>query len=723
MATKFIAHIREDGQEQSVANHLQGTADRAETFADAFGAGPLGRLAGLLHDIGKYSDAFQARIRNPAPTSKVDHSTAGAQQAFQMHQPEIAFAVAGHHAGLPDGGFHSDGDKAATLCSRVKKKVHACDAWRGETLLPDHIPRLDLPGDALTRTFYTRMLYSCLVDADYLDTETFMNGAPAPRGSDITMEDLLARLQTYVAPWWNAKTELNRRRCRILRACLDAGGCLPRGLYTLTVPTGGGKTVASLAFALRQASALKMRRVIYVIPYTSIIDQNAQVFRDILGDEAVLEHHSGVDYILDEDASPSQRRKALAAENWDLPIIITTAVQFFESLYANRPGRCRKLHNLADSIIIFDEAQTLPVPYLRLCVGAIAQLVQHYRATAVLCTATQPALGPLFAEAAPELTMQELCPEPARQYEFFRRTTLCDLRTISRAELSCRLQAAQQVLCVVNRRATAQELFGELPEEGRYCLTTLLYPAHRKRLLNEIRGRLDGGLPCRVVSTSLIEAGVDVDFPIAYRELAGLDSILQTAGRCNREGRHTAAESPVYIFSLDGLPTPQRLLQNVSSAQKILREYPDPACLSAIEEYFSFYRTLKGNAALDEKDIVPCLKELAFAKAAENFRMIDGPTCTVYIPLEKGADLLDEVRHGARSRRLFRQLGQYGVTVYRNHLEALEAAGKAVSLDEGLFALTDLSAYDPQRGLALTVQGGEAIFITDNDPSREDALP
>ena len=400
------------------------------------------------------------------------------------------------------------------------------------------------------------MLFSCLVDADYQDTQNFMEGPP-PRGGYSTPAALLEKLQQYIQPWWDARTELNRKRCEILQTCLDAGPACPDGPYTLTVPTGGGKTVASLAFALTHAAARGKDRVIYVIPYTSIIDQTAEVFQKILGPENVVEHHAGVETSVPEgDADPALYRKALATENWDAPVIVTTAVQFFESLYGSRPARCRKLHNIANSVVVFDEAQTLPVPHLRPCVAAIGQLVQYYGVTAVLCTATQPALQPLFAELAPGLALRELRPDTAGMESVFRRTTLAMAGELSEEALTAQLNAAPQALCVVNRRATAQKLYAALAEEGRYCLTTLLCPADRKRLLREIRARLQAGLPCRVVSTSLIEAGVDVDFPAVWREEAGLDSILQAAGRCNREGRRAADSSPVTVFRLQGQRVP-----------------------------------------------------------------------------------------------------------------------------------------------------------------------
>lgn len=710
-----LAHVSSDRERtQTVQEHLQGTARLAAEFARPFGGESQARLAGLLHDIGKYSDAFQRRLAGGPP---VDHSTAGAKVAYSLHQPEVAFAVAGHHGGLPDGGGKSDPPDAPTLLGRCKKTVSPCDGWRREISLPE-VHRPFLPKDNFSASFYIRMLYSCLVDADYLDTEAFMNGAPSDRGRGDPPDVLVSRLQDYVACWWNPATALNRKRCEILRRCFEQGETAAPGLFTLTVPTGGGKTVSSLAFALTHAVAHQKRRVIYVIPYTSIIDQTASVFTRILGEENVLEHHSGSEVTLadlDTDGAPSA--KVLATENWDAPVIVTTAVQFFESLFASRSSRCRKLHNLADSVVIFDEAQTLPVPFLRPCVAAIGQLVQHYGVTAVLCTATQPALGPLFAELAPGLPLREIMEDPAALYAFFRRTTLHQAGELTEETLAGQLSSAAQVLCVVNRRATAQRLFGMLPPEGCYCLTTLLCPADRKRLLTEIRARLRTALPCRVVATSLIEAGVDLDFPAVWREEAGLDSVLQAAGRCNREGKRPADQSPVTVFRLAGQPAPAMIRPNADAARTVLRDFADPAEPEAIQAYFSLFLALKGQEALDQKGILPGFargmegRMLPFATAAERFRLIESPAVTVYLALPENQSLIQALRAGAWNRTLYRRLGQYGVTVYPQHLAALQAAGAVEAVDQETWILQNTALYDRNTGLTLDVPTGQGWMI------------
>ena len=702
----YLAHIAGDGRKQTAAEHLNGTAERCALFAAPFGAEELGRLAGLSHDLGKYSMEFQRRL---AGGPKVDHATAGAFACWRMGQPLAAFAAAGHHGGLPDGGTQGDSPDAGTFWGRMKRAERGmlpdCSPWTEEIALPSPAPP-PCGAEPLSLMFFTRMLFSCLTDADFLDTEAFMDGSPRPE-HPAPLDDLWERLQRHISGWFPPQGELNSRRCAVLEQCIRMGKTQPPGLFTLTVPTGGGKTVASLAFALAQARARGLRRIIYVIPYTSIIEQTAQEFRTILGAENVLEHHSNAAYEIDAEATPKTVRLAQAAENWDMPVVVTTAVQFFESLYANRPSQCRKLHNLAGSVILFDEAQLLPLPCLRPCVHAIAQLVQHYGASAVLCTATQPALGPLFAEFLPGRPAVELCPPESFRRVCFRQAGRLDWDT-----LSGQLQQHEQVLCVVNSRKSAQEIFTRLSGEGNFHLSTLMYPAHRRAKLEEIRRRLREGLPCRVISTSLIEAGVDVDFPAVFREEAGLDSILQAAGRCNREGKRPVSESIVTLFRGEAAPPP--LFQTaIGAGRMVLEQYDDIASREAIQAYFHTLLELKGAEAQDIYGILPKIRTelFPFQSVAERFHMIDSPTRTVYIPLGAGAELVGRLRAGERSRALFRQLGQYGVSIYENHFAALDQAGDLERLEDGSAILATLSLYSEETGLSLEVDCGKAFFV------------
>ena len=709
----YLAHIAGDGRKQTAAEHLNGTAERCALFAAPFGAEELGRLAGLSHDLGKYSMEFQRRLDNGP---KVDHATAGAFACWRMGQPLAAFAAAGHHGGLPDGGTQGDSPDAGTFLGRMKRAERGglpdCSPWTEEIALPSPAPP-PCGTEPLSLMFFTRMLFSCLTDADFLDTEAFMDGSPRPE-HPAPLDDLWERLQRHISGWFPPQGELNSRRCAVLEQCIRMGKTQPPGLFTLTVPTGGGKTVASLAFALAQARARArgLRRIIYVIPYTSIIEQTAQEFRTILGAENVLEHHSNAAYEIDAEATPKTVRLAQAAENWDMPVVVTTAVQFFESLYANRPSQCRKLHNLAGSVILFDEAQLLPLPCLRPCVHAIAQLVQHYGASAVLCTATQPALGPLFAEFLPGRPAVELCPPELCPPESFRRVCFRQAGRLDWDTLSGQLQQHEQVLCVVNSRKSAQEIFTRLSGEGNFHLSTLMYPAHRRAKLEEIRRRLREGLPCRVISTSLIEAGVDVDFPAVFREEAGLDSILQAAGRCNREGKRPVSESIVTLFRGEAAPPP--LFQTaIGAGRMVLEQYDDIASREAIQAYFHTLLELKGAEAQDIYGILPKIRTelFPFQSVAERFHMIDSPTRTVYIPLGAGAELVGRLRAGERSRALFRQLGQYGVSIYENHFAALDQAGDLERLEDGSAILATLSLYSEETGLSLEADCGKGLFI------------
>ena len=707
----YLAHIAGDGRKQTAAEHLNGTAERCALFAAPFGAEALGRLAGLSHDLGKYSMEFQRRL---AGGPKVDHATAGAFACWRMGQPLAAFAAAGHHGGLPDGGTQGDSPDAGTFWGRMKRAERGmlpdCSPWTEEIALPSPAPP-PCGAEPLSLMFFTRMLFSCLTDADFLDTEAFMDGSPRPE-HPAPLDDLWERLQRHISGWFPPQGELNSRRCAVLEQCIRMGKTQPPGLFTLTVPTGGGKTVASLAFSLAQARARGLRRIIYVIPYTSIIEQTAQEFRTILGAENVLEHHSNAAYEIDAEATPKTVRLAQAAENWDMPVVVTTAVQFFESLYANRPSQCRKLHNLAGSVILFDEAQLLPLPCLRPCVHAIAQLVQHYGASAVLCTATQPALGPLFAEFLPGRPAVELCPPELCPPESFRRVCFRQAGRLDWDTLSGQLQQHEQVLCVVNSRKSAQEIFTRLSGEGNFHLSTLMYPAHRRAKLEEIRRRLREGLPCRVISTSLIEAGVDVDFPAVFREEAGLDSILQAAGRCNREGKRPVSESIVTLFRGEAAPPP--LFQTaIGAGRMVLEQYDDIASREAIQAYFHTLLELKGAEAQDIYGILPKIRTelFPFQSVAERFHMIDSPTRTVYIPLGAGAELVGRLRAGERSRALFRQLGQYGVSIYENHFAALDQAGDLERLEDGSAILATLSLYSEETGLSLEADCGKGLFI------------
>ena len=748
-SSAYLGHLDEEtGREQLLFDHLTGVADLAGRFAAAFGEEAMGRLLGLYHDIGKYSKEFQEYLRADEAEKKrrrgrIDHSTAGAQEIVKLGQGTgqgkssrlskgmahvMAFCIAGHHGGIPNQGTPANTEEEGTLLGRLKRRKLPDYRAYHEADLPQSLPPSFLLAQAarapLSAMLYMRMLFSCLVDADFLDTEDFMAAGKAGREGFASLDTLLERLQKSLEEnFLKPKTEkekqkrqlpINEKRSALLAESIAAGKEAKGNLYRLTVPTGGGKTISSLAFALHYAAHAKRkrRRIIYVIPYTSIIEQNAAVFRDLLGSDSVVEHHQNVDY--DDVQDMDMNRKRLATENWDAPVIVTTNVQFFESLFSNRPSKCRKLHNLAESIVIFDEAQMIPLDYLRPSLAAIEALVRHYDCTAVLCTATQPPLGQFFPA---DLQPIEICPALVENADFFRRTTI-RLREEAMTEesLAAELAAQERVLCIVNVKKTAQRIFDLLGEqEGTYHLSTNLYPVHREQVLEEIRERLKDGKPCRVISTSLVEAGVDLDFPCVYREINGLDSIVQAAGRCNREGRRTAEESVVHVFSLEKLAKNAQLAAEIT--KNVARSFAeDLASPEAIRRYFEELYDLSGKNRLDKKGVLGQSGKFAFADIADDVRLIEDRTKPIFIPQsEEGQALLARLERGERSRALMRKVGRYIVTVYTGYAEApfeqLAAQGKIRMLDENLAVLVDMEAYDSQKGLSNNVGEGEGVFL------------
>ena len=746
-SSAYLGHLDEEtGREQLLCDHLTGVSDLAGRFAAAFGEEAMGRLLGLYHDIGKYSKEFQEYLRADEAEKKrhrgrIDHSTAGAQEIVKLGQGTgqgkssrlskgmahvMAFCIAGHHGGIPNQGTPANTEEEGTLLGRLKRrKLPDCRAYH-EANLEDVLPASRLLEQVARAPFstmlYTRMLFSCLVDADFLDTEKFMSAGRVEREGFASMETLLARFEASLEKKFSPQTStsgkevspLNKKRSELLAESIAAGKEAAGNFYRMTIPTGGGKTISSLAFALHYArhAKKKRKRIIYVIPYTSIIEQNAAVFRELLGKDSVVEHHQNVDY--DDVQDMDMNRKRLATENWDAPVIVTTNVQFFESLFSNRPSKCRKLHNLAESIVIFDEAQMIPMDYLRPSLAAIEALVRHYDCTAVLCTATQPPLGQFFSD---DMQPLEICPALMENAAFFRRTKI-ELRegTLTEEELAEELAAHEQVLCIVNVKKTAQSVFDLLrADEGTYHLSTNLYPVHREQVLEEIRARLKDGKPCRVISTSLVEAGVDLDFPCVYREINGLDSIVQAAGRCNREGRRSAEESVVHVFSLEKLAKNAQLAAEIT--KNVARSFAeDLASPEAIRRYFEELYDLSGKNRLDKKDIMGQSGKFAFADIANDVRLIEDRTKPIFIPqTEEGQALLARLEQGERSRSLMRKVGRYIVTVYTGYAEApfeqLAAQGKIRMLDENLAVLVDMAVYDSEKGLSSNVGEGEGMFL------------
>ena len=687
--------------------HLEDTGARAAEFLESVSCGNFGRVAGLLHDAGKYTREFQARLEGGV---RVDHSTAGAKIAVERYGPKLgkmlAFCIAGHHAGLANG---VNGDRTTALTDRLNGAIpYLHSAWEQEITLPAlTAPRImlrDKDTAAFSASFLIRMVFSALVDADYLDTEAYFAGLeenqPA-RGQHPALGDLLARLEAHLAALAleAETTEVNKLRRKVLNHAREKAAEEP-GLFTLTVPTGGGKTLTSLAFALKHAVRHGLTRVIYVIPFTSIVDQTASVFRAALRNDDnnqanfVVEHHSA----FDEDrigAREAKDKLRLAMENWDAPIIVTTAVQFFESLFANRPSRCRKLHNIANSVVILDEAQTLPLKLLRPCVTALDELARNWRTSIVLCTATQPALAASDDDGFPGgfEELREIAPDPKSLYQTLKRVQIVQRGQMDDAQLAERLGESPQVLCIVNTRRHARELYDSIRAknaEGAFHLTTSMCARHRQEALDMVRKRLKDGAPVRLVSTSLVEAGVDVDFPVVWRAEAGLESIVQAAGRCNREGK--ARLGDVFVFEPaegEGRKPPREVGQLADAARSVMRRQDDALSLEAIEDYFREVYWIKADE-LDAKGILARLNErlqsldFPFETIAKEFRLIETDLVPVIIPY-RGKDrsdgtvqkLLNELQWVKRPGGIARRLQPYVVQIPPRARAALLSVGAA----------------------------------------------
>lgn len=716
----YIAHIREDGKEQSLKEHLTQTAERACTFAKSFSAGDLAFICGLLHDIGKYSTQFQERIRGK--NIRVDHSTAGAKEAVNLSSPIgklLAYCIAGHHAGLADGGSAADFGQESTLSARLKIEpkdyAHFTEEIDLSSLPSPKLPPIKPQKETgFTISFLVRMLYSCLVDADFLDTRDFMSTEKLEKLKYPSIEQLNKMLDDYLAGFTKSDTPINKKRSEILQNCNQKAG-LSKGLFTLTVPTGGGKTLSSLSFALKHAIKNSMDRIIYVIPYTSIIEQNATVFKNVLGKENVLEHHSNFDFSkeTEDETDHYLQNLKIAAENWDIPIIVTTNVQFFESLFSNRSSRCRKLHNMANSVIIFDEAQMLPTEYLRPCLCAIAELVKNYGSTAVLCSATQPALSNFLPK---DITPTEICQNTQELYSFFRRTQVVKRGKVDNQTLAQELNGQTQTLCIVNTKKHAQDLYSLLTGEGVFHLSTLMCPAHRKEVIAEIKHRLKNNLPCKTISTQLIEAGVDVDFPIVYRAMAGIDSIVQSAGRCNREGR--TKTGLVHVFEAEeDYRQPGTLSRPTAVALGIARRHDDIMSPEAIKSYFTELYEYEGDRGLDIKDIIGELNEainelcINFKTAAEKFRLIEENTHPVIIPYDETAvKIIEKLKYAESYGSILRSLQSYTVNIYENDFKALFGAGKLELTANEIAVLRDKDATYGKTGLLIPRETGIGIY-------------
>lgn len=745
---------------ETLAEHSAAVGALAAEFAAPLGWMEVLRLAGQLHDLGKVSREFQDYIAGRL-LSGGDHSSAGARIALDRYGKGLgtilAAIISAHHAGLADGEDLRRRMEAAARQVPSGWQDHAGPLPEPAGLAPSAVPAKTGPR-GFAQSFLVRMLFSCLVDADFIATERFYAkaaGDAVERGGHTDLSVLRDRLRAHmaamVAQCANGRsTPLNALRSDILDHAVARAPLAP-GLFSLTVPTGGGKTLASLSFALEHAVRHGLRRVIYVIPYTSIIEQTAQVFGRALGSsDDILEHHASFDWEkartlreADDEAPSALAKLQRAAENWDVPIVVTTAVQFFESLFANRTSRCRKLHNIAGSVVVLDEVQTLPLPLLLPSLAALEELARNYHTSVVLCTATQPALRNVDAALIDKdrrpigldlPTERELAPDPAGLYGKLRRVAVERIAgPVTNETIAARFAEQPQMLCIVNTRRHARALFDEIAGlDGAVHLSTQMCARHRRIVLADLRNKLKAGTPVRLVATSLIEAGVDISFPEVWRAATGLDAIAQAAGRANREGELVDAEGRprlgrVVVFEPADGHIQHDIKLRWEAAQPVLDRHADPLGLEAVTHYFSELYWRKGDATkvFDTAKvgaypgILPAIGEGAnslefpFRSIAEAFRMIDEEASEpVIVPWTAGAEdneaetLLARIAAQERPRTTdLRRLQQYVVPIPNKArdewLERGVLAQVHPALGEAMLKFADLSHYRPRTGVDL----------------------
>ena len=705
-----------------LVEHLQAVASRSEEFADAFGARTHGYWLGLWHDIGKFNPKFQRYLRARERTGGPDHKRAGSQLALQ-HLQGAALAIQGHHGGMDAWrkftGWLNDPDRADPDSETEARRRARQELGTLEPSVGVSLPAAAAQ-NALASEFFLRLLFSALVDADHLDTEAHFEPAQAERrGSEIGISALweLFEAKHGELEARSADTSVNAVRRDIYAACLAAAAG-PHGFYRLSAPTGAGKTLAAMAFGLRHAIRHGLRRVIVATPFISITEQTAQAYRDAFGPlgAAVLEHHSGTHGRDPDEFDPGTERARLAAENWDAPIIVTTAVQLFESLFANTPSRCRKVHRLAGSVLILDEAQALPTHLLEPILDALRSLTTVGRASVVLSTATQPAFEsiPAFSELRP----RQIVSEPQRHFEALRRVTY-DWRVSDSwtwDQVAGDMRSQDQALVIVNTRNDAMDLLDALDDPDALHLSTRLCGAHRLNVIERVKARLAGGRPCRLVATQVVEAGVDLDFPLVLRALGPLDSIIQAAGRCNREGQ-LDGHGRVVVFQ----PEKRRLpggsyttATDITLAHINAGEFDpnDPGCTAG-----AFFQRLLAAVDIDRAGIQELRRVFDFPAVAREFRMIDRGGEAVAITSygteakqDRVIGWLDELNRGyGNPRELRRCLQPYLVTLYPYEAKRYRAQGL---LPESSAAAIPAwgGSYDDVRGL-VAVDGEPEEYI------------
>lgn len=725
---QLISHLYQDKENgewviQTNGEHQNGVAKIAAEFAGEFGLSSWGRALGLLHDKGKERKAFQQYIRrvNGFPVtdnrhySDHNHAFVGGILADKLIGKNVmnllANQIISHHTGLHDYGDVESILDEKELPVEIRKDDINIDI---SALVKEYKELLFFQTNEDIKQFHhlSRMLFSCLTDADRLDTERFMDvGSWKKRVCRYKIADLLPKLDAYMQMLQSnaADTEVNRIRKMVQNQCRKTS-LYEKGFYSLTVPTGGGKTLSSLLWAMKHAVAHGMKRIIIAIPYTSIIVQTAGLLKNIFGEENVLEHHSNFnpDSIRDEK---TREMAKLATENWDYPIIVTTNVQLFESMFSNKPSVCRKLHNIVNSVIILDEVQTLPTDFLQPIVDALKAYQRFFGVSVLFTTASQPVLSGLIEGANPYVgfkgidNITEIIPDEYKLHDKLRRVNIkIDKEGRTYDDMAALLVKYNKVLCIVNTRKDAKELYDRLPDEGvKLHLSRMMCPAHISKTISEIKNILkdDCQSVVRVIATQLVEAGVDIDFPVVFRQETGLDSVLQAAGRCNREGRIDSGYTFVFSLSAENR-LPFGSIKDANNARLNLPDDSDWLSPSVMQTYF--YNLYSQKNTFDKNSIKLYLykyKELCFEKASEAFKLIDDDGVNVIVNWENSMDLVEQLKISGYTYSLMKQLAQFTVSVKRTDFNKLCKYGVIEEILEGVYVLPDRAQYNRYTGLSL----------------------
>lgn len=719
----YYAHSTEDETKkdwQTLKMHLEGTGDLVAEFSKDFCTEAYARNLGLIHDLGKYQIDFQKRIRGD--NIEVEHAGCGAMEWLERKYPEAgAYCIAGHHTGLPDCGSEVDvEEQQSTLFAKIKRDVQDYSAFNDELDLHElkEFPAkqsINRISDrwAVEYGFWTRMMYSSLVDADYLDTEKVYN-QNVIRGDNVDLTRCLELINDKIHSFTmdtEVKKARNELRKQMLMHTHDESN-----LYLLNMPTGSGKTLASMQFALERAKLKNKKKIIYVIPFTSIVEQNARVFKEIFGEDSVLEHHCNFDYEKMQDHSVKEKMKR-NTENWDASIIVTTNIQFFESIYSNKSRDLRKIHNLANSIIIFDEVHTLPMKFYQPCLDAVKILTTRYNAEGIFMSATLPDYNKWLAEMkCQEMKVVDLIND-RENLKVFNRCVIKNLGIITKEQLSYKAQESKSTLIVVNKRRTAKELYEKL-SGNRFHLSTYMNHDDREKTIRAVTELLQRGEQVVLVSTSLIEAGVDLDFQVVFRELAGLDNLLQAAGRCNREGKRMNAMTYSFEFDDDVTSYQDEIYQRRVFTREAFELFEDITSKEAIEFYFNRVYTYAKDNMLS-MDFANKIRQIQHGKYmgmigfdfktyAQEFQLIPDDTKSVIVMNDESRKYVKELQF-SHSMEIKRKLQKYSVALREREWNELYYMGVIVN-ENGVDCLENQSYYNSETGIAMIGNQEEYIF-------------